>query len=75
METLLKVSKLDTLKRKLGFQNCFAVDLVGRSGGIALLWTEGVQLEVCNYSLRHISGWIEDPKLSKRWLLTGFWSS
>lgn len=43
------------LRRKLGFKNCFVVDLVSRSGRVAMLWKEEVNLEVFNYSLRHIS--------------------
>lgn len=58
METQLTVSKLKTVKRKLGFEGCFGVELVGKSGGLAIFWKGHIQFEVHNFSLRHISGWI-----------------
>lgn len=64
---------METLRRKLGFTNCFAVDPIGRSGGIAMLWKEEVQLEFFNYYLRHISGWNVDPEFFERWLITSFY--
>lgn len=38
METLLSSSNIEGLRRKLGFDDCFVVDLMGRSAGITLLW-------------------------------------
>lgn len=36
------------------------MDSVERSGGLAILWKEEVQFELYNFSLRHISGWIDE---------------
>jgi hypothetical protein len=55
METKLRQKKMERLKSKMGFQNFFVVDCVGRSGGLALLWREDLELEIQNYSCRHIN--------------------
>ncbi|GLT66721.1 hypothetical protein SLA2020_390740 [Shorea laevis] len=51
----------------------FVVDAVGLSGGLALFWMEDVQLEIQNYSLRHINAVITEPRLNFQWKLTGFY--
>lgn len=53
-------NKLKVVKRKLGFKNYFFVDPVGCSGGLAFLWKNEVNLEINNFSLWQISGWIRD---------------
>ena len=45
-ETKVKSPKIDMLKRGMGFPFCFCVDSVGKSGGLALFWKMGVELEV-----------------------------
>ena len=50
METISEKQKLEWLQVRLGFEGMFAVDLVGRSGGLALFWNEGTGLEIQNYS-------------------------
>lgn len=57
-ETLLSDVKMDHVCCKLGFNGCFCVDPVGRNGRLEMLWRKGVNFEIHNYSLRHISGWI-----------------
>jgi hypothetical protein len=37
----------------------FMVDCVGCSGNLALLWKEEVELEIQNYSIRHINAVIK----------------
>jgi exonuclease III len=37
-ETLVHANKITEIKNKLGFDAAFAVDRIGRSGGLALLW-------------------------------------
>ena len=46
---------MEWIRVKLGFAGLFAVDLVGRSEGVALLWKEEKELEIQNYSRRHIN--------------------
>jgi hypothetical protein len=51
-ETKLKTRAMDRLKWSLGFKHGVVVDCVGRSGGLALLWRDGVDVSVrpwCQY--------------------------
>lgn len=54
-ETLVHVNKVEDLKRRLGFDFCFAVDREGRSGGVAVLWNREVECNILNYSLHYIN--------------------
>jgi hypothetical protein len=47
------------MRSKLGFERMFVVDYVGRSGGLALLWKEEVELEIQNYSIQHINALVK----------------
>lgn len=36
----------------------FMVELVGRRGGLIMLWDHNVKVELVNYSQGHISVWV-----------------
>lgn len=55
METKVHRNEMETIKQIAGFKKMFVVDSVGRSGGLALLWSEEVILDIQNYSCRHIN--------------------
>lgn len=55
IETKVTVRKWDTLRMKLGFVNCFAVDRIGLSGRLAILWNNETQVDVRNFSRYHIN--------------------
>ncbi|OMO67823.1 reverse transcriptase [Corchorus capsularis] len=44
-ETKKNKGEMEWLRAKIGFNNCFTVDSVGRSGGLALLWCSEIQLQ------------------------------
>jgi hypothetical protein len=46
METISERQKLERLWVQLGFVGMFAMDPVGRSGGLALFWKEDTGLEI-----------------------------
>jgi exonuclease III len=73
METKLKQRKMEKIRCLLGFQNLFAVDSIGRSGGLALLWKEEAGLEIQNYSCRHIQAAVKIPGGEGLWKFTGFY--
>jgi hypothetical protein len=50
METKLHDKNLDFLRIKLGMQNMFIVDSVGKSGGLILLWQDNFNVEIQNFS-------------------------
>jgi exonuclease III len=37
-ETLMHANKIEEVRVRLGFDGAFAVDKIGRSGGLACLW-------------------------------------
>jgi hypothetical protein len=58
---------------KLGFDNMFVVDCVGKGGGLALFWGEESGVEIQNFSHRHINAIIRNHPHSLDWKFTGFY--
>jgi hypothetical protein len=52
---------------------CHRNIMVGRSGGLALLWNDTKFVEIQNYSRRHINAIVKDGDLAHSWKLTGFY--
>jgi len=73
METKQRREYLQKIKRKMGFEGCFTVEPVGKSGGLALLWKEVKEVEILNYSQRHISAKISGDGPELPWFFTGFY--
>ncbi|XP_062174673.1 uncharacterized protein LOC133879886 [Alnus glutinosa] len=73
METKMMKHKMEFLRNKLGFDSLFAVDCKGRSGGLILLWNSDVQLEIHNYSRRHINAMIQNQNKAYTWKLRCFY--
>ncbi|GKU89755.1 hypothetical protein SLEP1_g3851 [Rubroshorea leprosula] len=73
-ETLLDRRGMDRIRQRLRFHNCFTVDKIGRSGGLAMLWTSEVSLSLLSYSTNHIDIEVEEirEKLD-RGLATARW--
>ncbi|CAI9764609.1 unnamed protein product [Fraxinus pennsylvanica] len=74
-ETKLHRKKMENLRVNNRFDNCFVVDCVGRSGGLAVLWMEDINAEIVNFSNSHISLSIKNSIDSPPWLLSGFYAS
>jgi exonuclease III len=49
LETKCKKGKMETIRVKLGYTGLFVVNLVGLSGGLALLWEEQ-EVEIQNFT-------------------------
>ncbi|XP_059445337.1 uncharacterized protein LOC132177129 [Corylus avellana] len=75
METICSRKKMEWIRVKLRFVGLFAVDPVGRSGGIALLWKEEHEVEIQNYSRRHINAIEKRNEDGFIWKLTGFYGN
>jgi hypothetical protein len=73
METKLGKNKMELIRIKMGFSNLFVVDSVGRSGGLALLWDDDTELEIQNYSRRHINAVLSPTDGVAPWKFTGFY--
>lgn len=63
------------LRCRLGFANAFGVNLQGSiSGGLALMWTNEVMVDLKTYSKNHIDVWVTEKGGSGRhWRFTGFY--
>lgn len=63
METLISKHRIEVvkkIKKKMGFYECFMVDLIGRIGGLAILWKQEVDFfHIANFSLKHITRWFK----------------
>ncbi|KAK6153847.1 hypothetical protein DH2020_013486 [Rehmannia glutinosa] len=73
METKLYGSNASSLRVKLGYHNGVVVDSVGRSGGLALLWREEV-----NVSVKFMGRFFIDSIISNAgsdWRFTGFYGN
>jgi exonuclease III len=55
IETKCRSAKMEQIRVRIGFEGLFVVDLIGKSGGLALLWRESNTLEIQNYSRWHIN--------------------
>jgi exonuclease III len=71
-ETLVQRNKIEDLRYVFGFSNCFSVDRVGRSGGLALFWHSSINCQIIDYSQNHITAEIIDNEKGP-WRLTGYY--
>jgi hypothetical protein len=74
METISNKRQMEWIRVKLGFASVFAVDPMGKSGGITLLWREGKDLEIQNFSQRHSNAIMKRSDDGGDWKLTYFYS-
>lgn len=72
METIASSNMIEKLRIKFGFANCFSVDRVGRSGGLAVFWKHNVDCGIASYSNNHIDLEFKDDNVVS-WRLTCFY--
>lgn len=70
-ETRSNSDYVDTLKMRCNHYG-IAVNSVGQSGGLALLWTKDVEVGLLSYSQNHIDVEVRSPGDSMKWYFTGF---
>jgi exonuclease III len=71
-ETLVLSNKIEEIRYVLGFNSCFSVDRVGRSGGLAMFWNSSHNCQILDYSQNHIS--VEFTDIDRgNWQLTGYY--
>jgi hypothetical protein len=61
------------LRVSKGFEGMLAIDHVGKSGGIALLWMGAREVMIHNYSGRHINAIVKLVDTDYSWKLTVFY--
>lgn len=54
MKTKILKDRMERVRNRVGLPNCFSINLVEKSGGLALCWTSNVALEVVNFSNSHV---------------------
>lgn len=68
----MNVNKIEEVRRRIGFDGCFAVDKVGRNGGVAFFCRNSLKCEIVSYSFHHVDVCIDDARKGK-WRITGFY--
>ena len=73
MESKANVKRMEKVKYKLGFSTGLFVPSKGCSGGLALLWSKEVNLEIQSYSPHHIDAIISKQQNNNTWRFTRFY--
>lgn len=73
IETMMCSDKLQPIKQRLGFKGLLGVNSVGQSEGIALLWDNSSDVNILNYSSRHIDAEVTLEGSTVTWRFTGFY--
>lgn len=71
-ETLVCSGRIEEIRARLGFTSCFNVDCQGRSGGLAVFWSDTVQCVVTGYSQNFVDVEVMEER-GGRWRLTLFY--
>ncbi|KAH9748716.1 reverse transcriptase domain-containing protein [Citrus sinensis] len=69
-ETKMTVKQMQEKANKLNFQNCFAISREGLGGGLALLWSSEVTVDIKSYSKHHVDAVIYGEN-GRYWRCTG----
>lgn len=65
--------RMEGIRIKLKYDNCFVVAAEGRSGGLALLWNRGLPIEVVWYSNHYIYAMVKGCGSAPSWRVTGYY--
>ena len=71
----MKKYQMEKVKFKIGLMNGLIVPSVGRSGGLAMLWSRDIIIEVQSYSRNFVDAVVTDPDFGFKWHITGFYSN
>lgn len=75
IETKLRNSRMQVIRRKLKFSGMLTVDPVGKSEGLALLWRDPVVVDIINYYVRHICARVSLTGSEEPLKFTGFYGN
>ena len=73
-ETKLMGQLMKRRAAELNFQNCFAISSNGKGGGLAMMWKEGIEMEIKSYSKHHIDVVVQNNEGSS-WRCTGVYDN
>ena len=74
-EKKIKKYQMEKEKFKIGLLNGLIVPSVGRSGGLAMLWSRDIKVEVQGYSRSYIDAVVTDLESGFKWRITGFYGN
>ena len=72
-ETKLKKKAMESAKRKVGFVYGLVVPKLDKSGGMALLWKENINLEIMGYVGNFINAIVTEADSGLKWRIIGFY--
>jgi exonuclease III len=72
IETKLDVKRMEKVRASVGFQYVFTVPSKGRSGGLALMWKDSIEVRVQTFSQHHVDVHVH-MDTNSWWRLTGFY--
>ena len=75
MEKKSKREWLEKVKERCKMKHGLIVPSDGSKGGLAMLWKEGITMEIKMYSQDHINAWVEGGWDGGCWHLTGFYGN
>lgn len=61
---------MEMVRRECGFQNMFAANRTGNSGGLALLWKENFKVSLLSFSKNYIDVIVQEQGRGIPWRLT-----
>lgn len=71
----MKSFNLQRLRSSLGFDGLFIVDPICHKGGLTLFWKIAREVEIVNYSMRHICALVHIGVLENPWMFIGFYGN
>ncbi|GAU33334.1 hypothetical protein TSUD_165990 [Trifolium subterraneum] len=71
-ETLSHNRHIESIRVLLGFDSCLAINVEGRSGGLAVFWKDSSKCRVLNYTRNFINMLVEDEQWGE-WRLTCYY--
>ena len=75
METKSNREWMEQVKDQCKMKHGLIVPSDGSKGGLAMLWKEGIKVEVKTYFQEHIDVWVERGWNGSHWHLTGFYGN
>lgn len=73
METKLNKEKIEKVRDQCNFDHSWVVPSLGKSGGLALFWMDGVTVEVLSAEQSHIDTLVKGGVSKDWWHLMGFY--
>ena len=74
-ETKLKKYHMEKEKFKTSLLNGLIVPSLRKSGGLAMLWSSNIKVEVQGYLGSYIDAIVTNPKSGFKWHITGFYGN